>query len=280
MTDRMDGIRELSWLDKRLRILRYRWVRDVLRAPTITTSTRFFDLQFEAVTKDRHGRVLTKQGGHEQPMTLALLEVLRTRPGRIVLDIGANLGWFSCVVAKAFPDVEVHAFEPDPTTHGLLRGNVLLNGLGNVAIVQAAVSSAPGTARFYQFTGGNRGQNSLLPTYESESTVVEVQTLVLDDYLAQLGLADETIRFLKIDVEGHEHEALKGAAAALRRTQVVLLEYSPKFFEKVGSRGEELLDQLYVAGLQAHRVVQGRLSAVSREALLQVKTVANLMWLR
>jgi FkbM family methyltransferase len=128
-----------------------------------------------------------------------LLDTVGTRSGGVVLDIGATIGWYSCIFARAMPNIKVLAFEPDPVSHDLLRKNVDLNGLHNVTPVQAAVSSTAGTARFYQYQGGNRGQNSLMPTYAAESATVDVLTVVLDDYLAEQGLGSAPMRFIKLD---------------------------------------------------------------------------------
>lgn len=273
-------IETISWLGYRLRLLRYKFIRHVLKRTHVVARTRYFGLQFRALTQDRHGQRLSKYGTHEDHLTLALLDAAKTREGSLMLDIGANLGWYSCVFAKAIPALQVHAFEPDPVTYALLGENIALNDLGNIRPVQAAVSSTRGSAEFFQYQGGNRGMNSLLPMHAAQSTSVTVPTLVLDEYLAENGLGDVTIRVIKLDIEGYELEALRGAPAALQRCQCLLMEYSPKFFRQFGYEGDALLDPLYAAGLQPHVIRAGILAAASRDELLAEPSQINTIWLR
>lgn len=275
-----DTIETISRMGYRLRKLRYRIIRHVLKRPFLVATTRYYGLRFKALTEDRHGERLAKRGAHEHHLTLALLEAVKTCSGSLMLDIGANIGWYSCVFAKAFPGLQVHAFEPDPVTHALLEENIALNGLGTIKRVQAAISSQRGQAEFFQYQGGNRGMNSLLSMHAAQSTSVTVPTLVLDEYLAENGLGDATIRLIKLDIEGHEFEALRGATRALRRCQCLLMEYSPKFFEQFGYEGDAMLALLYDAGLRPQVLRGTALQGVTRSELLAEPEQVNTIWLR
>lgn len=274
------GIRPLNRLRYRFRSLRYRWLRYVVRPESITSVSRFYGLRFKALTTDRHARLLAKHAAHEADLTALVLHHTQGLPGDLMLDIGANIGWYSCVFAKAYPELRVLAFEPDPVSYRLLCDNIEANRLTGIAAVPLALSSEAGVATFYQYGGGNRGMNSLLATHAQASERIQVTTAVLDDHLHDAGLGESLIRFVKIDIEGHEYEALRGAVSALRRTQCLLLEYSPMFFARLGYRGEDLLGLLDDAGLVPHFVDGARLAPAQRETLLAVTRQVNLVWLR
>ena len=67
------------------------------------------------------------------------------RPGDVVVDLGANVGYYTILRGKLVGEIgRVYAFEPDPVGFEILRRNVRLNGLHNVVLEQKAVSSKPG----------------------------------------------------------------------------------------------------------------------------------------
>jgi hypothetical protein len=74
------------------------------------------------------------------------------RPGDVVVDGGANLGFLSLVAWQCVgPIGKVYAFEPQPTTLALLRENVELNRAANIVVMPQALWHEPGRARMYDF---------------------------------------------------------------------------------------------------------------------------------
>jgi FkbM family methyltransferase len=127
----------------------------------------------------------------------------------IAVDGGAHVGSWTLAMAKRFG--RVLAFEPAPDTALCLKANLI--GIGNVWIHEKALGEAPGLAGMAEDTkydGGNTGGR-----YLSGAGSVEIMTLDSLD-LPWLG-------FLKLDVEGYEVFALRGAAETIARCRPVVM---------------------------------------------------------
>jgi FkbM family methyltransferase len=153
--------------------------------------------------------------------------LLRDCGCRVVFDVGAYEGDVTARYAAAFPGAAIYAFEPFPPSYKLLSDR--FQGHANVHLVNAAVSSRAGEAVFH--VNKHASTNSLLPRPSSgrryfaengaTSHTITVPTLALDEYCAAQGVADPDI--LKLDIQGNELEALRGAEQMLRRGAVSLL---------------------------------------------------------
>jgi len=158
------------------------------------------------------GKVLRILGGTYEREQTALFERL-LRPGGTVLDVGANVGYYTLLASVLVGDAgRVHAFEPEPRNAGFLRRHVRMNRRANVTVQQAAVSDREGTARFDFGSGSGTG-------HLADSGTIEVRTLRLDDYCGEHAPAPSAI---KIDVEGAEMSVLHGARETLERHRPVL----------------------------------------------------------
>jgi len=129
--------------------------------------------------------------------------------GSVVYDIGANAGYYTLLGSRCVGDRgRVIAFEPHPANIAWLRRHAELNRAANVTIVQAAVAGAGGTARFR--TGPTLAMGSLGAEGEFEVDVVSI------DEQVQAG-AIPPPAVVKMDVEGAEYDALRGARETLAR---------------------------------------------------------------
>lgn len=155
-----------------------------------------------------------------QPYVLSNLA--KAASASVVLDIGANIGAYSVLLASLSSVREVHAFEPNPQTFGQLEENVALNSnASKISCHRVALSSKSGTTSF-GVVSDLSGANSIIDTsiHEAESFVrtVDVDTSPLDDALTVNG---ETVA-IKIDVEGHELQVLRGATQFLRNNSCIV----------------------------------------------------------
>jgi FkbM family methyltransferase len=137
--------------------------------------------------------------------------------GDVCFDVGANSGYFTAIAADCVGSSGVvHAFEPESGHFARLQRLAELNPDYHIRPVQAAVAEKCGTARF--FVCEHDGWHSLLPDFP-KATVVdspEVVTWSLDEFLiAQKLDRPGAVRLAKIDVEGAELMAIRGAARAL-----------------------------------------------------------------
>jgi FkbM family methyltransferase len=145
------------------------------------------------------------------------------RPGDSFYDVGANIGQLSIEAALAVgPSGMVTSFEAHPKTAHFFWNNVKLNGLTNIRIVQSAVGEKCGWLVFTDHNSDD--QNSV-----SEGGTVHVPVLKLDT------LSDgEKIHLLKIDIEGYELFAIKGASETLKNVDTIYFEAWDRHFEKYG----------------------------------------------
>ncbi len=145
------------------------------------------------------------------------------KPGMTFVDIGANIGLFSVVGAKAVGKIgKIYCFEPEPGNHALLQENLALNKV-NAITEQLAVGAKKATLQL-QIEKNSIGTHSLLQRdNKSIEHQIEVRVVKLDDYFTKkLGSID----VLKIDVEGYEPFVLKGAENVLKQVQYLFFEYS------------------------------------------------------
>jgi FkbM family methyltransferase len=147
----------------------------------------------------------------------------RRRP--VLFDIGANRGEWSYAMARHFKDeVELWMFEPQEACRGDLDG-LASRGIGT--LTQVAVGEVEGVADFFT-PGGTAGNASLHPRRDTffSKTIFErqcVKVITLDGFMKINGI--EKIDFLKMDIEGHELAALRGAKEALEKRAINTLSF-------------------------------------------------------
>ena len=139
--------------------------------------------------------------------------------GSIFVNVGANVGYYTLIASKLVePLGHVYAIEPVPSTAGLLKANVKLNGCNNVVVYEAAAWSFKGKMilnipkSFYGYASLVRG---------GEEKLI-IKTITLDEILRDVNSID----LIKIDVEGAEHEVLIGAEKSLDKIKYMVIELS------------------------------------------------------
>jgi len=210
-------------------------LRHVLRREQLTATIPGLDLRVRAYARDVMGRHLYKRGLHEQVLSTFVLRELRLRDDAVALDIGANLGWYSLLLARRWPRARIHAFEPEPRNLALLRSNLQRNGITNVTVPGSAVAERDGAMQFFPYAEKNMGRHSLVP--QAGCTPITVPVVTLDGFLQQQRLDPADVQFVKIDVEGYELPALQGARSLLAAKPRILAEFAPKYVRSDGDRG-------------------------------------------
>lgn len=183
-------------------------------------------LRFRFRPRDVVGRHILRYQDYEPAISICLFAHLQACdvPGLFV-DVGANIGWFSLNAARYLAVDKVLAFEPDPGNHALLCDNLELNDLSErIVPVACALGASRTLASLNRYRATNPGRHSLLQAYGHGRSLVAVETL--DAVLDHLGHGDAPIHALKLDVEGYEPAVLAGAARALTRTAMVVIELS------------------------------------------------------
>lgn len=197
------------------------------------------------------------------------------KPGDVVIDIGANIGYYTLIFARAVgPKGKVYAFEPDTTNFALLTKNIAKNGCKNVILVNKAVSDKTGTLKLYlssESSGDHR-------TYDSQDgrESINIDCTRLDDFFSQ---TKHPVNLIKIDIQGAEYSALKGMKNLLAQSPKLILatEYWPKGLKKYGIKPIAYLRLLQKSGFKLHELnkFSQKILAVTPEEIDQKYTTTT-----
>lgn len=142
------------------------------------------------------------------------------RGSRVIFDVGANAGIYSLAAVAVNPQVQVHAFEPTPEIARGLRETIAENRLGsNISVHELAVSERTGRAALMRYRGSddtNGGMNFIVE--QSDASAESVGTTSIDEFCDAQGI--EMIDLLKMDIQGHEASALRGAERMLSEGRI------------------------------------------------------------
>lgn len=177
------------------------------------------------------GKALVEHGAWEPATTAALLAAVR--PGMRVLDVGANFGWFTLLLAQRVgPQGRVFAFEPVSHWRRQLRRHLIANGLADRVVVVPYGLSDQASER--PIVVGDSSATLHWAGGEVPRAVEHVELRALDDAVAALGI--DRIDLVKLDLDGHEPRFLRGAAKSLARWRpLVSLEFAQHCLHEDGS---------------------------------------------
>lgn len=163
------------------------------------------------------------------------------KEGQTVIDIGANIGYFSLIMARIVGNTgKVYSFEPEPTNYSILLKNIKLNDFQNISSYQKAVSDSAGQTILH-LDDSDTGAHTIRPRTESKE-VCTVETIILDDFLKDKGPVD----FVKIDCEGADIRILRGMKNTMKGNSdlKILVEYLPGAIEEMGDSSREFIETL------------------------------------
>lgn len=159
-------------------------------------------------------------GVYELPLTRLVAAVARRSPGGLMVDVGANYGYFALLWTSLHSQNRAIAFEPAPANVAALSANVADNGLSTrIEVIPAAVGRERGEVRFTQ----NTEQSGWSRISDDGSSGKALPLVTLDE---SLPTARGPIALLKIDTEGHDWAVLEGATGlfASRRVEIAVFE--------------------------------------------------------
>lgn len=177
-------------------------------------------------------------GALHEPNVTAVFE-RRLHPGMRVIDIGANIGWFTLLAAsRVGPGGHVLAVEPDRGNAGMLEASRRANGFANVLLLPVAAGRQSGAVAIYKAysNAATAPLDTVDPLHADLVPAIRLDDVV-DPALGPVGL-------VKADVEGAEYLALGGLERTLRRDRpVVICEFAPGMMPGVsGVEGRHYLD--------------------------------------
>ena len=179
------------------------------------------------------------------------------RPGSIVLDCGANMGYIALHAARAVgPGGAVEAFECDQRLVAKLRDHARIND-SPINVRELAVWNRSGPIDFH--LSGRPGWSSLQQGAADEAGETEVMAVTLDDHLAARGIDPARISLIKLDIEGAEPEALEGASSLLDEgSPSLVIEIDADRSRRLGKDPAGIFDRLGERGYRAVEMVGGR----------------------
>lgn len=191
-----------------------------------------------------------------EPETVWLCQKI-IRPGMIVVDIGAHIGYFTRLFSSLVgAEGAVYAFEADPENFALLLKNT--RALRNVSQIERAVSEKKGVVDFYHYDDKSGAHSTLRNVpLDYAKRKISVPATDLDSWMRESGVA--RIDVIKMDIEGGESAALRGMSEALKRARILITEFAPAWIEAAGSTGEEFLRAILSHGFRINAITQGGL---------------------
>jgi len=160
------------------------------------------------------------------------------REGDVVLDIGANIGFYTQILSELVGETgKVYAFEPDKTNYTYLLRNA--GHLKNVEFFNKAVSEKSGKITLYHSDLLNVDHKTYATANYTSST--EIDCIAVDDIIPDL-----KVNFIKIDIQGYEYFAFKGMSKILLNNHYlkILTEFYPYGINQSGVSSIEFIDLL------------------------------------
>ena len=170
------------------------------------------------------------------------------RPGMVVVDVGANIGYFTLLAASLVGQSgQVFAVEPWPENFAILERAIKRNSLVQVRSFQFGLGGEPGVGQISQ---ADQSVFNNRTASMAGATGISVSVRPLDDCITDWGL--KRIDLLKIDVDGYETQILEGALRAFRNRVIrnVIIELNEFWLSKANSSPAAVRSALLAAGFR------------------------------
>lgn len=193
-------------------------------------------------------------GTYEHSETTALERIVSG--AKTIVDVGANLGWYSLWFASQRDDVRVHAFEPIPANFKYLSKNIALNKMGaRVTAYNYGLSDVGGSFEFFTYETGitNASLRNVSGAQNARRTVG--LTTTMDDWAEGFGVSPDLI---KCDVEGAELLVFQGGSKTIRKHRpIVFTELLRKWSAPFGYHPNDVISFFNASGYECFAINDG-----------------------
>ena len=205
--------------------------------------------KFYAATRDVNiTDFLVRSGSLDYERLQAKLINNALKPSMTVLDIGANIGYYTLMIARGLQGSgQVYSFEPEPFNFRLLAANVKTNGYTNITLVRKAVCEVDGEVSIFKDVD-HYGAHSLWSNNITHlSSVERVSAITLDSFSENV----ERVDLIKMDIQGAEGGAIRGGERLLSEQHPILFfEISPCLLRHAGDDLQSIVDLLQSWGYE------------------------------
>ncbi len=187
----------------------------------------------------------------------------------IICDIGAYIGYHTTLFSKLTGENgKIISVEPEPNNYKLLKKNIRLNNLNNVTTYSIAISDKKGKGIIYS-PNENAPDSRIFKVPGENRHETKVKTDTLDNLLRK----EKKINLIKIDIQGWEERALKGAGKTFKKNKDIYLitEFQPSLLSKAGTDSKKYLKMISKFGFKIYLIDE------KKQKLKRIKKLENLI---
>jgi FkbM family methyltransferase len=260
-------IKPVSWYLRHSRVERARWRLELFAVglspelrgaltPRVVGTQYGFRMRVDG--DSQAGRIIYATGRYEHSTAALFRQIVR--PGDVVVDGGAHIGFFTLLASQlAGAAGSVHAFEPSRRNRAILETNVRLNRLTNVVVHPEALGRAADRAVLSYLSERDTGTATVRPVDATAQESVDV--VALDAMLPK-----DRVTLVKLDLEGGEYNALCGMRRLIATHHpAVIVEVTDSFLKSAGGSAVDLYRFLMDQGYRAFLIEHTGLTAVDSE---------------
>jgi len=164
-------------------------------------------------------------GYHELHITELFRKLMRK--GMVIIDLGANIGWYSLLAAAVLGDHGIIiAYEPEPNNFALLSKSIEINNFRSIRAFQCCVSNIDGYRTLHLASENLGGHSIVRQMGESD---IDVPSITLDTALRKMNI--DHVDLLKMDVEGAEPDVIIGAREIIPKVSHIIMEWDPRVWQ-------------------------------------------------
>jgi FkbM family methyltransferase len=199
---------------------------------------------------DGVGQLLAFEGEYERTQTNLVKSILK--PGMNVIDVGANIGYYTLLFSSLVKDGNVWAIEPERNNLIELKHNISLNNYENINILELAAGNEDKLVDFY-ISGISPGRHSTVTTRYDGGYTVKVQMKRLDDIIHEAVMVD----FIKSDTEGRDMDVMLGARRIINQNPKIkwLMEIWPDGLHTMNLKIKDVFDAVRLCGFKSAEMV-------------------------
>ncbi|HET9056931.1 MAG TPA: FkbM family methyltransferase [Chitinophagaceae bacterium] len=170
-----------------------------------------------------------------------------------IIDIGANIGYFSILAANKATLGKTYCFEPISFHFSQLQKNISLNGLTNIYPYPQAISDKTENTVIFISNPDNSGMSSLSMPENFSGKSEKTATITIDKFISDHQILN--VNLIKIDVEGAELKVIQGMLETLNKCKpLVIIEVIEKYLNRFNNTSPELFNLLYDYGYNSYEI--------------------------